>query len=142
MRLDASVVVWIPDGATTSTDQSRVSLPTEVPLEDAVFNLGRVATLIAALAAGDPSALRLATQDRLHQPTRLAATPVCAAAIDAALGAGAWAAWLSGSGPTVAVLCDPAVAELVAAEMPAEGHTKVLAIDTDGAVVLPAADPA
>ena len=38
---------------------------------------------------------------------RLAQVPESAVALDAALDAGAWAAWLSGSGPTIAALCDP-----------------------------------
>lgn len=134
LSIDPAVVVWIPDD-TTSTDRSRAMLPETVPLADAVFNLGRVATFVAACATGDTSALRRATEDRLHQPTRLAATPVCREAIDAALAAGAWAAWLSGSGPTVAVLCDPADADRLAAALPLEGHTKLLRIDRNGATV-------
>jgi homoserine kinase len=136
LSIDPAVVVWIPDDTTTSTDRSRAMLPETVPLTDAVFNLGRVATFVAACATGDTSALRRATEDRLHQPTRLAATPVCREAIDAALSAGAWAAWLSGSGPTVAVLCDPADADRLATVLPIDGHTKLLRIDRNGATVL------
>lgn len=136
LRLDPAVVVWIPDGTTTSTDQSRASLPTVVPIDDVVFNLGRVATFVAAFAAGDVGALRMATEDRLHQPARLADVPICALAIESALAAGAWGAWLSGSGPTVAVMCAPDAADAIAAALPAEGHSKRLAIDTDGAVVV------
>ena len=48
-------------------------LPEQVPFADAVFNVGRASLLVAALAAGDTDALRIATQDRLHQDRRLAA---------------------------------------------------------------------
>ena len=41
-----------------------------VPREDAVFNVGRVALLVAALAAGRLDLLDTATADRLHQPAR------------------------------------------------------------------------
>ena len=126
------VVVWVPDGTTTSTDRSRATLAAEVSRADAVFNLGRVATFVAACAAGDVTVLRMATEDRLHQPTRLAEVPETARAIDAALELGAWAAWLSGSGPTMAAMCDPTAAERIAANLPDTGHTKLLAIDDDG----------
>lgn len=136
LAFDPAIVVWIPDGATTSTDQSRASLPETVPMADVVFNLGRVATFVAACATGDHDALRDATDDRLHQPIRLAATPVCAEALDAAYRAGAWAAWLSGSGPTVAAMCEPSRAGEVAAALPDSGHAKVLHIDHEGATVV------
>jgi homoserine kinase len=136
LAFDPAVVVWIPDGTTTSTEQSRSTLRASVPMSDAVFNLGRVATFVAACASGDQSALRLATEDRLHQPTRLAAVPETARALDAALTAGAWAAWLSGSGPTMAAMCERSRAEAVAAALPDTGHAKLLHIDHEGASVV------
>lgn len=136
MAFDPMVVVWIPSGATTSTDRSRTTLADPVAREDAVFNLGRVALFVAACASGDPGPLRVATEDRLHQPTRLAAAPASAAAIEAGLAAGAWAAWLSGSGPTVAMLCAPDGAAALADALPGDGHTKILPIDHAGATVV------
>ncbi len=62
--------------------------------------------------------------------------PGAADAIEAGVAAGSWCAWLSGSGPTVGMLCDAAAAEAVAASLPANGHTKILAIDTLGAHLL------
>ena len=56
-----------------------------------------------------------------------------------ALEAGAWASWLSGSGPTIAALCDPGRAEEIAAALPATGHVKLLRIDHEGVVALGAA---
>ena len=136
LAFDPAVVIWIPSGATTSTDRSRTTLAGMVSRDDAVFNLGRVAMFVAACAAGDPGRLRTATEDRLHQPTRLAAVPASAAAIDAGLAAGAWAAWLSGSGPTVAMFCEPARADSLAAALPSNGQAKVLRIDHEGAIVI------
>ncbi|MAT04481.1 MAG: homoserine kinase [Acidimicrobiaceae bacterium] len=132
LGFEPAIVVWVPDGTTTSTDRSRATLAAEVSRSDAVFNLGRVATFVAACAAGDTAALRMATDDRLHQPTRLAAVPETARALDAALDLGAWAAWLSGSGPTMAAMCDPGDANRIAAGLPDTGHTKMLAVDHDG----------
>ena len=142
LAFDPAIVVWIPDATTTSTDQSRTTLSDSVSRSDAVFNLGRVATFVAACASGDSSALRAATDDRLHQPTRLRAVPQSAAAIQAGLDAGVWAAWLSGSGPTVAMLCESARSDEVAEALPAGGHTKQLRIDHEGAVVVDAVDAA
>jgi homoserine kinase len=134
LAFDPAVVVWIP-AFTTSTDESRTKMGREVSLGDAVFNVGRTALLVAALAAGDTDALRSATQDRLHQDRRLAAAEPSRAALQAALDAGAWCSWLSGSGPTVAAMCPFDDADDIAAHMPEGGHTKVLRIDHGGAVI-------
>ena len=136
LAFDPAVVVWIPS-FTTSTDESRTKLGSEVALSDAVFNIGRTALLVAALAAGDTGALRAATQDRLHQDRRLGAAEPSRAALQAALDAGAWCSWLSGSGPTVAAMCPYDDADELAAQMPDDGHTKVLRIDHEGAVIEP-----
>lgn len=134
MSFDPAMVMWVPPFA-TSTDESRTALPASVPMADVVFNLGRTALLVAALAAADVESLREATRDRLHQDIRLASAQPSRAALEAALGAGAWAAWLSGSGPTVAAMCSVDEAEALADALPDDGHTKVLRIDHAGAVV-------
>jgi len=136
LPFDPAVVVWIPP-STTSTEQSRAALCLSVPFADAVFNVGRTALLVAALAAGDIHALRTATEDRLHQDQRFARSPGSRVALAAALDAGAWCGWLSGSGPTIAALCPSDAADDLAAALPADGHTKVLSIDTGGAVLSP-----
>ena len=137
LHLDPAMVMWVPS-FTTSTDHSRGALPDVVPMADAVFNIGRTALFVAAVAAGDVTALRAATEDRLHQSVRLAHAEPSRAALDAALRAGAWAAWLSGSGPTVAVMCAPDDADGIAAQLPPDGHTKLLRIDHAGATLEPA----
>ena len=131
----ATVVVWIPD-FTTSTDKSRTAMPQQVPLADAVFNIGRATLLVAALASGNREVMREATRDRLHQDRRLADAPASLDTLRTALETRAIAAWLSGSGPTVAVLCDPDDATTVSAAMPVGGSVKVLQIDTDGATIV------
>ncbi len=134
LAVDPAVVVWIPSFV-TKTDESRKVLATTVSMDDAVFNVAHVAMLVAALAGGDIDALRDAVADRLHQPARLAAAAPSAVAMKAAEHAGAWCAWLSGSGPTVAALCSVADAEDVVAALPADGHSKVLRIDHEGTAV-------
>jgi homoserine kinase len=133
--LRPAVVMWVPS-FTTSTNESRSTLPQEISLSDAVFNIGRTALLVAAFASGDVAVLRTATQDRLHQDLRFSHASASKAALDAGLAAGAWCGWLSGSGPTVAMLCDPAEADRLGAALPDDGHVKVLEIDTLGAHVV------
>lgn len=131
---DLAVVVWIPERETPTTSARRL-LPDQIPFADAAFNIGRTALLVAALAAGDDGALRTATEDRLHQDRRLARAHDSKLAIEAALAAGAFAAWLSGSGPSVASLADPARADEIAAALPAGGRARVLAIADIGATI-------
>ncbi len=134
LALDPAIVVWVPSFV-TKTDESRRALGGPVPFVDAVFNIGRVAMLVGALAAGDVGALRSAVQDRLHQPARLSMAETSRDAIDAALASGAWCSWLSGSGPTVAAMCSVADAEQVAAALPGDAQVKVLRIDHEGATI-------
>lgn len=134
MSFDPAMVMWVPSFA-TSTDESRGKMHAAVAMADVVFNIGHTALLVAAIAAGDVDVLREATKDRVHQDARLAAAAPSRAALDAALALGAWAAWLSGSGPTVAAMCAVDEAEALAAALPADGHTKILRIDHAGAAI-------
>jgi len=131
-----AVIAWVPDASTTSTDRSRATLSPDVSRRDTVFNIGRAATFVAGWAAGDVRALRLGSEDRIHQAQRLERVPESAAALDAAIAAGAHAAWLSGSGPTIVALCPLGAADHIAAALATTGHTKVLTIDTSGATVI------
>ena len=132
---ELAVVLWIPDRE-TATDHARRSLPEAVSLADATFNIGRTALLVAALAAGDVDALCIATEDRLHQDRRLAHVPATRAAMDAALAGGAYAAWLSGSGPSAAAFAAPEHASAVAAALPPGGRSLVVSIATAGAAIM------
>ncbi len=135
LGVPASVVVWIPPEE-TSTDAARADLPATVPFADAVFNLGRAALLVAALAAGDVDALRQATEDRLHQDVRLRHRPRSREALAAFVAAGAWGAWLSGSGPTVAGLCSPERVGALAVGLPKGADVRTLSIAGTGAAVV------
>jgi homoserine kinase len=133
--LQPDVVLWIPKD-TTSTSVSRTALPDAVPFDDAVFNVGRTAMLVAAFAAGDVKALATATQDRLHQDRRFLMAPASGAALRAGLDAGAWCGWLSGSGPTVAFLAEPAAGASLGEALPTGGQTRVVAIDRHGTTII------
>ncbi|MBI2873133.1 MAG: homoserine kinase [Chloroflexi bacterium] len=100
---DLRCVVYVPDQP-LSTDEMRRVLAREVTREEAVFNMGRVALLVNALATGDLGLLAVATQDRLHQPARQEVFPAMKHIIRAAMEAGALGAFLSGSGSSVLAL--------------------------------------
>lgn len=133
--LDARVVVWIPD-AETSTKASRGKLPDSVALGDAAVSIAHTALLVTAITTGDTAALRVACDDVLHQPGRLARAPHSAAALRAFLDGPAWCAWLSGSGPTVAALCAPDATAACVHALPDGGRAVVTTIDTEGARIL------
>lgn len=110
---DLQAVLFIPDFE-MPTGKSRALLSPQVSRADAVFNLGRVALLITAFTTGKLGLLRLATQDRLHQPARQLLFPAMESLFQAALEAGALGAFLSGGGSTVLALANknaPAIEE-------------------------------
>ena len=102
---DLRAVLFMPQ-AEIVTGYARVILPRRITRRDAVYNLGRVALLVNALASGRLEDLRIATQDRLHQPARTRLFPPMATIFQAALDAGALGVFLSGSGPTVLALAN------------------------------------
>lgn len=132
--LPGKLLLWVPELNTTPTDESRAAMAPTVRREDAVFNLGRLGLLIAAFYEQNTELLGLATQDRLHQPERLAAAPETKHAVEAALDAGAHAAWLSGSGPTVAIVVEPGSEAEVSAALPSTGSVIAPDLDEIGAV--------
>jgi len=104
--------VFIPDQE-LQTSAARAVIPRTVPLADAVFNLGRSALFVAALAAGRFELLGEAMSDRLHQPARASLMPWLPQLIEAAKAAGAYGAALSGAGTTVFSLAPAGSAEQV-----------------------------
>jgi homoserine kinase len=113
---DLQVVVFVPDFE-MPTQESRRRLPKSLSREDAVFNAGRTALLVAALAEGRYDLLDEATQDRIHQPVRSEIFPGLVPIMTAAKKAGAAASYLSGGGSTVAAFVQrepTAVAEAMA----------------------------
>ena len=95
------------------TKRSRQILPKTLPINDVVFNTSRVAFLTAAFCTGDFSLLKKGMEDKLHQPYREKMIPAMKEVLNAALNAGAYGAFLSGSGPSIAALTAPKHAENV-----------------------------
>lgn len=89
-----------------STAKARRALPDEVPLADAVANIGATAGLVAVLSGARPatrSALLAYTEDRLHQRYRAPLMAATADVVDTLRRAGI-AAYVSGAGPSVGAL--------------------------------------
>jgi homoserine kinase len=136
LQVDPSVVpvVLVPTG-TLSTHVARGLLPDVVPHADAAHAAGRAALLVHALTR-EPGLLLAATEDRLHQRQRTDAMPESLDVVDRLRDRGL-AAVVSGAGPSVLVLARdrdlPAIGETVP-----DGWTVLpLAVDPDGARVLP-----
>lgn len=102
---DLRAVLFIPD-LELSTERMRDVLPTKVPLEDAVANLGAVAVGVAGLASGRWDLLRRLTVDQLHEPYRATVYPELPRFVAAARDAGALGACLSGAGSTIIAFTD------------------------------------
>ena len=145
VQADLSAVLFIPDFRISTAD-ARAVLPAQVSLQDAVFNAGRAALLIAGMASGKPEYFKLATQDRLHQPYRQSLFPAMKLLFRAALDCGALGVFLSGSGSTVLALAggrEMTVAyEMAEAARQAgvQGQVRVTGISSQGAHVANNAD--
>jgi homoserine kinase len=97
-------VVLVPD-VELSTAAARAVVPQSFSRDDAIYNAGRIALLVRAVADRDWDALGAAMDDRWHQPQRTALMPWLPDLIGAARAAGAVGACLSGAGPSVLALC-------------------------------------
>lgn len=98
-------VVTVPDFE-LKTEKARECLPKEISHRDAVFNLSRAALFSASLLTGKYENLRTAVNDRLHQPYRMELIPHGREVFDVAYSLGAYAAYLSGAGPSLMSIVD------------------------------------
>jgi homoserine kinase len=101
-ELEAVLVV---PGDEVVTAEARAAMPAEVPLEDAVDNVGHAALLVLGLAQGDLSLIARGLADSLHQPRRRHLYPRSMELVEGAAGMGALGATISGAGPTVLFWC-------------------------------------
>ncbi len=98
-------VVAIPDFELSTAEARRV-LPNQVSRADAIFNTAHLGLLIRALQTGRADWLKVALQDRLHQPYRQGLIHGFEVVQIAALEAGALGLVISGAGPTLLALVD------------------------------------
>jgi homoserine kinase len=85
--------------ASLATERARALLPTDYSRADAVANIQSVGLLVAAFALGRGDLLRVAMQDRIHQPYRMEACPMLPMLLPLAGTAGILGVALSGAGP-------------------------------------------
>jgi homoserine kinase len=138
---DAAIAILIPDHS-MATKEARKALPDNYSRADTVYNTGRAALFVAAMAAGRMDLLDAATDDRIHQHQRASLFPPMFDLFAVAKGAGAYAAWLSGAGSSIAAITSEECGRDVAAAMlkalqeaGMTGRSLVTRIARDGAVV-------
>ena len=101
---ELEAVLVVPDEEVV-TAEARAAMPAEVPLTDAVYNVGHAALLVLGLAQGDLSLIARGLADSLHQPRRRHLYPRSMELVEGAAGMGALGATISGAGPTVLFWC-------------------------------------
>lgn len=133
--------VFIPDFE-LKTERARGVLPAQVSRQDAVYNLSRAALMTASLFSGSLHNLRVAAQDRLHQPYRFPLIPGAEQIIYTAYALGAYSVSISGAGPSMLAILDrdntdfPRLAAEQLAQAGLTGWTvRMLECDARGAVV-------
>jgi homoserine kinase len=97
-------VIVVP-GHEVATAAARAALPAEVPLDEAVENVGHAALLVLGLSRSDLSLIARGLSDALHQPRRRHLYPRSMELVERASGLGALGATVSGAGPTVLLWC-------------------------------------
>ncbi|NJN88661.1 MAG: homoserine kinase [Leptolyngbyaceae cyanobacterium SL_7_1] len=134
-------IVAIPDFEVSTAEARRV-LPSQYSRADAIFNVSHLGLLIRGLETGQGDWLRVAMDDRIHQPYRQSLIQGYEAVRSAALTAGAYGLVISGAGPTLLTLAHPTQAAAVEAAMTQawteQGVTvevKALELNRQGAIV-------
>lgn len=89
-----------------STKEAREALPETYPKADAVFNISRVAMLVLALRSGDEGNLKIALEDKIHQPYRFGLIPEIEKIEKIIEDSKALAYYLSGAGSTIMVVLE------------------------------------
>jgi homoserine kinase len=97
-------VLAIPDHE-VSTAEARAAMPAEVPVAEAVHNVGHAALLVLGLAKDDFSLIGRGLHDLVHQPRRRSLYPRSMELVERAQELGAVGATISGAGPTVLFWC-------------------------------------
>ena len=89
-----------------STKLARQALPKTYTRDDAVFNISRLSLLILSLISGDEENIKVALEDKIHQPYRFKLIPEINQ-IEKIIGESpALGHYLSGAGSTLMILLD------------------------------------
>jgi homoserine kinase len=100
---EIKAVVVVPDFE-LSTEEARKVLPENIPLKDGIFNVQRISLFISALCNRKYDLLKVAMDDKFHQPYRKKLIAGFDDVLNAALKSGALGASLSGAGSTIIAL--------------------------------------
>jgi len=112
---DWRAIVVLPSQS-LATSKARAVLPATYSSADVVANIQAVSILGLAFAQGRGDLLRVAMQDRIHQPYRAAMCPLLPGLLSLAGTGGVLGVGLSGAGPAVLVIVDGAVEVPAASE--------------------------
>lgn len=93
------------------TETARSVLPKEYSREDAVYNLSRSALMTASLFSGNLENLRVAVQDRIHQPYRKGLIDHCDKVFEICAALGSLGTYISGAGSTIIAMVEAGQAE-------------------------------
>lgn len=123
------------------TEQARGMLPKTYSREDAVYNLSRSGLMTASLFSGKLENLRVAVQDRIHQPYRSDLIAGYDNVFRMSYELGSLGTYVSGAGPTIISLIDAQTAEAFgrkcAEQLEAKGiegwRVEILSANRDGA---------
>jgi len=105
LPLPEMTIVTVTPDFELPTRRARDVLPTRVPIEAMVRTASDLGTLVHACHTGDLELLGRALHDEVVAPVRAELIPGCEDALRAAREAGAFAASISGAGPTCFALC-------------------------------------
>ncbi|WZL72668.1 homoserine kinase [Clostridiaceae bacterium 35-E11] len=134
-------VVMIPD-FTISTHEARKVVPDHYTKADCIYNISRVAMLLAAMNNGEVEKLRAATEDKIHQPYRVPLITDADKIFRHARCLGAKAEVISGSGSTLLAMIDKENKDFdkrmqaFLNKLENKWEAKVLEVDTKGAQIL------
>ncbi len=112
------------------TIAARKVVPETFARQDLISTASRTALWSLAVATRDPTLLDAATRDVVHQPYRERLLPGFSRALEAAREAGAWAAFLSGAGPSLAAVCAEGATTEVAEAL--AGYGRVIELQAVG----------
>jgi homoserine kinase len=125
------------------TEKARAVLPQEYSRSDAVYNLSRSALMAASLFSGKLENLRVAVQDKIHQPYRISLIDHVDDVFRISYELGSLGTYVSGAGPTVISMIEAKDADVFAKY--AERHLKekeiagwqikILNTDSEGAKI-------
>lgn len=87
------------------TSEARAILPSQVPLAEAVRTWSNLGSLVAGLAQNDLGLITRSLVDTIVEPARKSLIPAFDAIKSASLAAGAFGGGISGSGPSIFMLC-------------------------------------